>query len=343
MLVDRPNVLERQRLKVEAVAGVVISRDGLGIAVDHDRLVSVVVQRERSVAAAVVKLNSLPDAVGPAAQDDDFLLLGRRGLVLVFVGRVKIRREAFKLRRAGVDALVDRQHAVLLPEMPNFLLSLQPPGRRQPPVGEAHAFRLAQHLGRNRLHGMLLQLKLLIVDLFELVEEPGIHRGHLRNLLHRVSLPQRVLHVSQALRMRRHQTLGQNLRLDLAAADALARIERADALHQRLFKGASDGHDFANGLHLRPQVFIRSGKFLKLPLRNLDHHVVERRLEARRSLARDVVRDFIERVAHGELCRNLRDGKSRGLRSQRRGSRNTRVHFDDHHAPGLWIHAELNV
>ena len=34
---DVEHVLERERLEVEAVAGVVIGRDGLGIAVDHDR------------------------------------------------------------------------------------------------------------------------------------------------------------------------------------------------------------------------------------------------------------------------------------------------------------------
>ena len=36
--IDRQHVLERQRLEVEAVGGVVVGRDGLRIAVDHDRL-----------------------------------------------------------------------------------------------------------------------------------------------------------------------------------------------------------------------------------------------------------------------------------------------------------------
>ncbi len=71
VLINRPHVFERQRLEVETVAGVVVGRDGFRIAIDHDRLVAVFAQRERSVAAAVIELNSLPDAVGPAAENDD--------------------------------------------------------------------------------------------------------------------------------------------------------------------------------------------------------------------------------------------------------------------------------
>ena len=142
VLVDRPHVFERQRLEVEAVAGVVVGRDGLGIAVDHDRLVAVVAQRERCVAAAVVELNSLPDAVGPAAENDDFLLVGRRRFVFVFVGRVEIRREALEFRGAGVHALVDRHHAVLLAQVANLFLPFQPPDAGQAPVGESHALAI---------------------------------------------------------------------------------------------------------------------------------------------------------------------------------------------------------
>jgi len=98
--------------------------------------------------------------------------------------------------------------------------------------------------------------------------------------------------------MRRHQPLRQNLRFNLVSADTLACIERAHALHQRLFEGASNGHHFADRFHLRAQVFIRAREFLELPLGNLDDYVVERRLKAGGSLARDVVGNFIQRVAY---------------------------------------------
>ena len=57
------HVLGGQRLEVEAVGGVVVGGDRLGVAVDHDRLDADLVQREGRVAAAVVELDALADAV----------------------------------------------------------------------------------------------------------------------------------------------------------------------------------------------------------------------------------------------------------------------------------------
>jgi hypothetical protein len=80
---DLEHVLERQRLEVEAVGGVVVGGDGLGVAVDHDGLEAGRAQREARVDAAVVELDALADAVGAAAEDHDLLaVVGRRGLVL---------------------------------------------------------------------------------------------------------------------------------------------------------------------------------------------------------------------------------------------------------------------
>ncbi len=72
VLVDGQHIFQGQRLEIQPVAGVVIGGHGLGIAVDHDGFVVVFAQREGRVAAAVIELDSLPDAVRPAAQDDDF-------------------------------------------------------------------------------------------------------------------------------------------------------------------------------------------------------------------------------------------------------------------------------
>ena len=74
---DLEHVLERQRLEVQAVGGVVVGRDGLRIAVDHDGLVAVLAQRQRRVHAAVVELDALPDAVRAAAQHHDLPAVGR--------------------------------------------------------------------------------------------------------------------------------------------------------------------------------------------------------------------------------------------------------------------------
>ncbi len=75
VVVDGEHVFKHQRLEVEAVAGVVVGGDGLRIAVDHDGFVAVVLEREGGVAAAVVELDALADAIGAGAENDDLGLV----------------------------------------------------------------------------------------------------------------------------------------------------------------------------------------------------------------------------------------------------------------------------
>ncbi len=108
---DFEHVFERQRLEVQAVGRVVVRRNRLRVAVDHDGLEPVLAQRERGVHAAVVELDALADAVRTAAEDHDLPLVRRIGLALFFVRRVHVGRGRGELRRAGVDALVHRHDA----------------------------------------------------------------------------------------------------------------------------------------------------------------------------------------------------------------------------------------
>ena len=109
------DVLEGQRLEVEAVRGVVVGRDRLGVAVDHDGLEAGLRERVAGVDAAVVELDALPDPVGPAAEDRDLGPVGAERFVLVLVGRVEVGRLRLELGGAGVDRLVDGDDAELLP------------------------------------------------------------------------------------------------------------------------------------------------------------------------------------------------------------------------------------
>ena len=63
------HVGERQGLEVQPVGGVVVGRDRLGIAVDHDRVAARFAHGHGGVHAAVVELDPLPDPVGPGAKD----------------------------------------------------------------------------------------------------------------------------------------------------------------------------------------------------------------------------------------------------------------------------------
>ena len=60
---DLEHVLERERLEVQPAGGVVVGGDGLGVAVDHHRVVAGVAQREAGVHAGVVELDALADPV----------------------------------------------------------------------------------------------------------------------------------------------------------------------------------------------------------------------------------------------------------------------------------------
>ena len=121
------DVLVGERLKVQAVRGVVVSRNGLGVAVDHDGLEAASRQCVARVHAAVIELDTLANAVGAGAQDHRLGLVRRRGLVGshallgiraravdVLVRLVVVLRGARKLRSAGIDRLHAGNHAQTL-------------------------------------------------------------------------------------------------------------------------------------------------------------------------------------------------------------------------------------
>ncbi|OQA40045.1 MAG: hypothetical protein BWY49_01138 [Candidatus Omnitrophica bacterium ADurb.Bin314] len=74
LLIDGQHVLDRKRFKIELVGRVIIGRDRFGIAVDHDRFVARRAEREDRVHAGIIELDSLPDAIRPAAEDQYLLV-----------------------------------------------------------------------------------------------------------------------------------------------------------------------------------------------------------------------------------------------------------------------------
>ena len=78
-------------------------------------------------------------------------------------------------------------------------------------------------------------------------------------------------------------------------------FQRPQHLLQCLGEVASDRHRFANTLHVRGQRLVGMRELLEREPGNLHDDVVERRLERRRRLGRDVVGNLVEGVADGEL------------------------------------------
>ena len=141
---DLGDVLGGERLEIEPVRGVVVGRHRLRIAVDHDGLVPGIAQGERGMAAAIVELDALADAVRPAAEDGDLgavgglRLVGGRARERRLVGRVHVGGGRGELGRAGVDALEDRAHAQRVARRAHLVLALAGElGEAR--VGEAHA------------------------------------------------------------------------------------------------------------------------------------------------------------------------------------------------------------
>ena len=336
---DVGDVLEGERLEVEAVGDVVVGADRLRVAVDHDRLVALLARGERGVHAAVVELDALADAVGAGAQDDDALLLAGLGLVLLLVGGVEVRGLGLELRRAGVDGLVDRQHVVL--DAQGADLALAAAGElAETLVAEAVALHAPQELRREALR--LADLLLELDDVGQLAEEERRDAGELVHLVHAQLVAERLQHELVALGRGDGQRLAQVLRLRRQVGRRVE-LARAHGLLERLLEGASDGHGLPHALHVRGELAVGHRELLERPARHLDHHVVERGLEAGRRLARDVVVDLVQGVADGQAGGDLGDREAGGLGGERRAARDARVHLDDHDLAGLGVDGELDV
>ena len=115
-------------------------------------------------------------------------------------------------------------------------------------------------------------------------------------------------------------------------------------LEEGLFETATDGHDLAGRLHAGAQRSVGRSELVKGPSWNLDHAVVEGRLEGGRGpLARDRVWKLVEGVPDGDLRRHPRDGVTRGLRRQGRGTGHAWVDLDDPDLTRGLVEGELNV
>ena len=147
---------------------------------------------------AGVELDPLSDPVGAGAEDDDFFPRGGLGLVLRFVGGVEIRRTGLELRGAGINALVDRTDFQSVASLPHR--SLAAAGQlRDLTVGETFAFPATPGgcIGSNR---RCRDLALDLDQVPDVVNEPGIDRGELTDLIDRHSVAKRIADRKDALR-----------------------------------------------------------------------------------------------------------------------------------------------
>ena len=107
---DVHDILGEQRLKVQAIGGVIVCGDGLGVVVDDDYFVAQLLQRPDAVDGGIVELDALTDADGAGAQhhDDGLAAAGEGpGFAELVKGRIEIGGLGVKLRAAGIHHLVN--------------------------------------------------------------------------------------------------------------------------------------------------------------------------------------------------------------------------------------------
>ena len=167
---DIHHILDGERLKIEFVAGGVIGGDGLGVVVDDDRLIPCLPDPPDRVDGGVVELHPLSDPDRAAAEDEDLFAVGGNRLVFGLVGRVEIGHIALKLRRAGVDHLVDRQDTEPAAQLEDLPLGLSPP-LGEIPIADPHPLCVPQH---GRIEGMRRDDRFELDDVAHLLEEEQI-------------------------------------------------------------------------------------------------------------------------------------------------------------------------
>ena len=298
---DLHDVFERERLEVQARGDVVVGGDGLRVAVDHDGLVPGRSQHHGGVHARVVEFNALTDPVGARTENHDRRIRVRGDLVLVVVAGVVVGREGLELGRTRVNGLEHGADVQGVADTTHHGL-VQVHQFTDLGVREAVAFGLTQRLGAqvtvlaDQLSGFIEQL--------QLVQEPRVDRGGVKELLERGTGQQGPLHVAQPLRGgflgALHQAghgVGPGRHRGFGEVEGRALLlQGPQRLLQGLCEVTADGHGLTHRLHGGGQRGIRGRELLERETRNLDHHVVQGRFETRRGLPRDVVGDLVQGV-----------------------------------------------
>ncbi len=209
------------------------------------------------MAAAVVELDALADAVRPAAEDHDLVARRGIGLALALVGAVEVGGERLELGRAGVDALVGRREVEVEARRAHGVL-VDAEDRAELAVADAGPLQRAQHLGGDAAQPAKPGRAHQLDELRELRQEPGVDPGQLVQVFDRPAALQGAEH-------RPHAPVGRHAQLALQrpllllfrqpvvvlpprlGEEQAARpeLERAERLHERFLEGPADRHHFA--------------------------------------------------------------------------------------------------
>ena len=302
------------------------------------------------MAAAVVELNTLADAVGTTSEDKNLLLIGGINFIVTIIGRVHVRSRSLELGSASINTLHGRGNSKRDSRLANLTLG-DFECTCDLDIAETAAFHLTPILRVQVGKGVeALEPLLSLKQIIHLAKEPGVERRDLVNLLSSHARHESFMNGNNARRVRHRQSfldrLDIALHITILGVEAPARkasLERTEGLVEGLLPRAADSHCLADGLHLGRKDGVGAGELLESKSGDLGNHVVDRRLEACRRLEGNVIGNTVKGAADGELGSHLSDGETRRLGRQRRGSAHTRIHLDDHELTILGVDCHLYI
>ena len=353
---DVEHALQGQFVEIEAVAHIVVSRDGFGVVIDHNRLVAQLPRRVDGVHRTPVELDARTDAIGARTEyDDGFFIMIIRNVVRsprVFVREIQIIRQFGMLGSDGRNALHRRHNATILAVLAHFEILLfhiavlrfqDETGNLE--IAESAAFDFKQQLvGQSLKRVVFHQLMLQIDDVAQFFEEPNVDFREFLDALDAVALFQSLRNGENAQVGGVFQCVVEVVEMGVVVAHETVQTlpNHSQTFLNHLLERAANRHDFADRLHTRTDEARNACEFRQVPTRNLANHIVERGRNVGRR-GRSHLADLVERVAQRDLRGDEGERIARGLRCQRTGTRQSGVDFDDAIVVGHGVEGELDV
>ena len=230
--------------------------------------------------AAVVKLDTLTDAVGAAAQNHDFLLAAIHSRTIVFNLIAGI--EVFCIPGAADMHTLPFFHNARLDTRLADCLFLYVQNLRQVFVGESVALCLAQGFSIRNTACQFLDRFFLFNQFPHLLNKVVLHLGLCKNLVVGGTLADRLIHnevplTAWAGKHREQLLFGFLFKVFDAAKTVTAGLQRTNRFLERLFVSLADAHHLADRTHLGAQFVLCAFELFKRPACELDDHIVPAR------------------------------------------------------------------
>ena len=346
---------ERKFVEVEAVAHVVVSRNGLGVVVDHDRLVTQLASSIDGIYRTPVELYRRADAVSTRTEHYHRLLVRIVVHVVTLhgVGHIQVVGEVGMFRSHSWDALHGRKDIEFLAQCTYgkhlllhvaALMSIEHEAGNLE-VREAQHLGLGQHFDRKLVErSITFEHVLVIDDVLHPFDEPWVDLREFVQSLDAVAF-------LQSLGDGEDTQVGWVRKFLVEVVEACVVVahkavhtlsDHTQTLLQHFLERTSDGHDFAHRLHRRTDLAAYTHKLREVPAWDLADHIVERRSHIGRVGCAHLA-NLVERIAQGNLCGNESQRITRSLRSKGGRTRQTSIDLDDTVVVGLGIEGKLDV